>query len=285
MRWRHLTDPVAPLGHGPLFRAVAVGFMANNLFPLRIGEVVRAWYLARESGAHAAAIFATVVVERMLDALCVLGLACGALIALSASRGDSMLARGALALLPVAIAPAGLLLWLRADPERVVALVRAVLRPFPRRIGAGAEVLLRRFGEGLGALRGGSHLFWIALHSLAIWLVASALPILAGLWALGVEIGSPLETLLAAWTTLAALGVAVALPSAPGFFGPYHYAFRMALEGFGVAPETAVAVGTLVHAVFWLTLTGLGLAVLRLRRTGLGELGAATGGSGTPRRR
>ena len=47
LRWRHLTDPIQRISTGPLFRAVAVGFMANNIFPLRMGEVARSWYLAR----------------------------------------------------------------------------------------------------------------------------------------------------------------------------------------------------------------------------------------------
>ena len=66
--------------------------------------------------------------------------------------------------------------------------------------------------------------------------------------------------------------MAVALPSAPGFFGVFHYACRLALVRFGVAPEAAVAAGTLIHGVMWTTFTGLGLAVLRLRHTPLAEL-------------
>ena len=42
LRWRHLTDPIQPMPRGALFRAVAIGFMANNIFPFRAGEVVRA---------------------------------------------------------------------------------------------------------------------------------------------------------------------------------------------------------------------------------------------------
>ena len=75
--------------------------------------------------------------------------------------------------------------------------------------------------------------------------------------------------------TLAAVGMAVAIPSAPGFFGTYHAACKLALEPFGVASEVAVALGTLLHAVFWVTLTLLGLVVLRSRSTSLGELGPA----------
>ena len=139
------------------------------------------------------------------------------------------------------------------------------------------EGLLERFSQGLGALSGGTHLFWIALHSVVIWLVVSTLPLLAGFWALGVEFESVTQMLGAAWITLAAIGVAVALPSAPGFFGAYHLACKLALMRFGVSETTAVALGTLFHAVFWVTLTALGLLVLRLRRTSLSEIGGAAG--------
>jgi len=57
------------------------------------------------------------------------------------------------------------------------------------------------------------------------------------------------------------------------------------LERFGISTELALALGALLHAVFWLTLTGLGLAVAglglavaRSRHTSLGELDEAAGG-------
>jgi uncharacterized protein (TIRG00374 family) len=84
MRWRHLTDPIQPIGVRPLFRATAVGFMANNIFPLRVGEVIRPWYLSREVGAPSAALFGTVILERVIDTVMVIVLA-----ATAASRGGS----------------------------------------------------------------------------------------------------------------------------------------------------------------------------------------------------
>ena len=78
---------------------------------------------------------------------------------------------------------------------------------------------------------------------------------------------------------LAAIGVAVAVPSTPGFIGPFHLAAKVALQRFGVAPETAVACGTLIHAVMWVSITGLGLLVLRLRSTSLEEVDQVAGGS------
>ena len=144
------------------------------------------------------------------------------------------------------------------------------------RIGQGFDI--HRFAEGLGVLRGGRHLFWIGFHSLVIWLAISVVPIVAAFLALDIALASAAQTLVAAWTTQAAIGVAVALPSAPGFFGIFHYACRLALVHSGVAPEAAVAAGTLVHSVMWLTLSALGFAVLRSRRTSLAEVDRAAGG-------
>jgi uncharacterized protein (TIRG00374 family) len=275
LRWRHLTNPVQTIATGSLFRAVAVGFMANNLFPLRMGEVVRAWYLARETGASTAALFGTVILERVIDTVAVIGLALGGLAVLGAERGGLM-ARGAVYLVPVALAPLLALVLLRAAPERVIRLVGVLLRPLPARLGELADHHLHRFAQGLGALRGGAHLFWIAFHSVVIWLLWSPLPFVGGFLALHLDFGSPGQMLLAAWLTLAAIGVGVALPSAPGFFGPYQLACRLALEPFGVNDATAVALGILFNVVFWVTLTSLGLAVLRWRRTTLGEIEGAT---------
>jgi uncharacterized membrane protein YbhN (UPF0104 family) len=97
-------------------------------------------------------------------------------------------------------------------------------------------------------------------------------PFLAALWALDIDVGPPERTLAAAYATLMWIGVAVAVPSAPGFFGPYHAACWVALAPFGVPKEQAIALGTLAHAVFWLTTTGLGVAVLRSRHISAVEI-------------
>jgi len=277
LRWRYLTDPIRPLGGAALSRATAVGFMANNLFPLRVGEVVRSWYLARETDVSAAAIFGTVILERVIDTVSVIAMV-GLVLPLRSGGDDAGLARGAIALAPFAVLPCLFLFALRARPAEVERLVLRVVRPVSARAAAFLERVLHRFAEGLGALRGGRHVFWIAFHSVLIWGVISIVPILAAFLALDIELPSVWQSLVAAWTTQAAIGVAVALPSAPGFFGIFHYACRLALVRSGVPLETAVAAGTLIHSVMWITLTALGLAVLRARHTPLAEVDRVAGG-------
>ena len=274
LRWRHLTDAVQPIDTGPLFRATAVGFMVNNLVPLRVGEVVRAWMLSREVGASGAAILGTVLLERVIDAVVVCSLA---LLVLGSQAGGMAIGGPLMAAMVV---PISLVITLRVAPESVVRAVSVVLGPFlPVSAVEWVQRLMRSFAGGLGSLRGGRHLFWIALHSLLIWGVLSVIPFYGALEALHVDLGSFGRALAASYTTLAAVGIAVALPSAPGFFGPYHFAARVALARFGLPDATALAVGTLAHAAFWVTVTLTGFAVLRFRRTSLDETLEAAGES------
>jgi len=282
LRWRHLTDAIAPIERGVLFRSVSIGFMVNNILPLRAGEFVRVWYLSRETGHSATALFSTLILERVIDTMAVILLAV-LVITMWGASGDSELVRGAQILIPVALVPGLLLLWLRKSPDTVIAAVAWGLRPFSDRFTLRVTGLLRQFHAGLGSLRSGTHLLWIAAHSLLIWLVGSTIPFLVGFWALGIDLGSFSDSLIAAWATLVAVALAVALPAAPGFFGLYHAAAKFALLRFGVEAKTAVALGTTVHAVMWVTVTLIGLIVLRSRHTSLRELEEAASAHDPPR--
>jgi len=273
LRWRHLTNPIASIERGALFRAQAIGFMVNNLLPLRIGELVRCWFLSRETGTSGVSILATVVLERVLDILSVVTIALAALVwAGRTSPEAGLLAEGALMLLPVALVPLLGVIALRLMPRHVIAISCWCARPFPERLQVLVEKALHRFAEGLGALSGGRHLLWLMFHSATIWLGLSTLPLLAGVLAFDLHLGSPQTTLLTCWILLGAVGVAVAIPSVPGFFGPYQLAFKVVLVRFGVDPATALALGLLAWFVSWVSLTLLGLLVVRAGPTSLIEL-------------
>ena len=280
LRWRHLVRPVAELPRSLLYRSTALGFLGNNLLPLRVGEVIRAWTLARNSGTSMAAVVGTVALERVLDAVTVLAMSLGGLAYLLQTQGAGggassdlvqVLTRGSVFLLPAAAAPIVLLTLLRIMPERSIAFVGVCMRPLPSRFREPVESAMRSFILGLGALRGGVHLVWIGVHSVMIWLVTGTLPILLGFEWFGVDLGGPWENLVRAWILLGALGAAVAIPSAPGFIGPYQLAFTLVLVPFGVAKATALAMGVVVWFIFWLVLTLQGLVYVALARSDLFE--------------
>lgn len=281
LRWRYLTDAIAPLPTGSLFRATAVGFLANNVFPLRLGELVRAWTLARDQRIGVAPVVGTIVLERVIDGVVVIAMAM-VIFGVRGSRSGDAFAVG-IPLLVGALLPLGAVLLMRFQPERAGGLARfAARRLLPGKTGDSLEELVRRMSEGLGSIQGGRHLWWVALYSVLIWGVLGVVPFLAGFAALGIDLGPLRRTLAASYVVLTAVGIAVALPSAPGFFGPYHLAAREALARFGVSDEAALALGTLSHALMWVTTSAVGLLVLRGRTPALEDLAEAATADSDP---
>ena len=71
-RWSVLLRPLARLKTRQVFPVNVVGFMANNVLPLRTGEVVRAYVLNKTHGVSKTSGLATIAVERLFDGLTML---------------------------------------------------------------------------------------------------------------------------------------------------------------------------------------------------------------------
>ena len=72
MRWSVMLKRLKPVGARRLFPVVVVGYMANNIIPMRLGELVRSYYLSQREGISATSALVTVFVERIFDALALL---------------------------------------------------------------------------------------------------------------------------------------------------------------------------------------------------------------------
>jgi uncharacterized protein (TIRG00374 family) len=254
-RWRVLARGVAEFETASALRATAVGFMVNNLLPLRVGELVRVWWLAREIKSSASALLGTLILERVIDVVFLLGIA-SVVIGNQVGRG---------LLLAAAAAPLLAVLTLRRWPGAAVAVVERVAA----RVVSAARAerlagIVASVAAGVASLRGRGDVARVAVTTVGLWAVASVIPFWATLASLGIELGGPAAELRAAFITLVWVGAAVALPSAPGFFGTYHAACVVALTPLGVSREMSLAVGTLAHAVFWMATTAFGLIALRL---------------------
>ncbi|MDJ0789635.1 MAG: lysylphosphatidylglycerol synthase transmembrane domain-containing protein [Myxococcota bacterium] len=277
LRWRYLLRALGEFENAQLFRAMAVGFMANNLFPFRVGELVRSWFLAQETGRSGAAVLGTVIVERVIDAVVVLALA--ALVLGSAGARASGVDPGqALVVLSlVASVPLVGVVLLRIAPDFCigVAMWPANL-VLPARWAARLQEILRQIANGLSSLRPGWDLVWVVIHTLFAWIVLATLPMYLAIRSLGVDLGGLTGEISTAFLLTVLVGAAVAVPSAPGFAGTYHAACKAALVPLGVAPEVALALGTLAHLVFWVSMTAAGLLALRSRGKGLSDAMAAS---------
>ncbi len=271
-RWRHLINPLAPVSRTSVLRATLVGFMVNNIFPLRAGEFVRAWHLAKETSGSTASILGTVVLERVIDAL-VFVLLVLVVVGLHGASGNGM-QTGQVILTTsfVAVVLISGVLALRFVPEFTIRSVLFFLRPLPEKHRLLLAGVLRQLAAGFSSLRGGSHLFWIVLHSVVLWLVVAPAPYAVAILAVGVEFADWSQLVLASYVSLAWVGVMIALPNAPGFLGTHQLGCVIALTTFGVAKDLGLAMGWLTWVSFWVPITLSGALVLFLRHTSLAEL-------------
>lgn len=256
-RWRDLLEPVGMAHFRNTFRTTVIGFAASNVLPARAGEVLRPYLLARREGFSAAATFATIVMERVMDLIAVLTL----LAAFVLGRGLGVYPDAMQRVVLVSALVAGgaslfllVMAWtLASHPERIGHFVLRAGRLLPHRIAHGLSRLARTFSEGLLVMRrprvlaiamAWSFVLWISI-AVQTWLIANAFDI-----ALPFTGSFLLQSLLV---------IGIALPT-PGGVGGYHEAFRLgATTFFGAANDAAIGAAIVSHAIAFIPTTIVGV--------------------------
>lgn len=257
-RWLYLFPPGSGASH--LLAGVVIGYTGNNLLPLRAGEALRAYVIARR-GQRLWTTVATIVVERVLDGLAVGLILLCLLLWVSIPRE---LRWGVAVFLAAEAVLATLVAVMAGAPALARRVVQAVLiRPpgLARRV----SVILDTFNEGLRGIRTPRHVLPIVAWSTANWM----------LWALSVWAALHATRLplpfVAAWTVLAFVALGVSLPSSPGFAGIIQATVVLALSLFGIPRAEALSVSLVYHAASFIPVTGWGLVLLLTEQMSLAE--------------
>jgi uncharacterized protein (TIRG00374 family) len=270
IRWHYLLrredgSPVAP---SALWHATAMGFMANNTLPFRLGELVRSYAMSRIGKVPLGAALSSIAVERALDLLTLLGLLGVALLraGLPAStevmgyRLDTVAIRAGLLTVGIFTLALGVILFPRFAERAVRTIVP--LRTLADRIVDLLEALRR----GFGVLRDPRRLAPAVLWSLAHWLL-NASSFYVAFFAFDIRVGFAGALLIQA---LIAFGVAA--PSTPGYFGVFELVTAAALALFAVPAGLGVAYGVTYHVATFLPIVLLGLGSLARTGLRLGEI-------------
>jgi|DewCreStandDraft_2_1066082.scaffolds.fasta_scaffold00104_47 uncharacterized protein (TIRG00374 family) len=255
-RWRVLLRPMQGTPLSSCLEATVIGFALNNLLPARIGEFARALVLRQRTGVPMPAAFGTLVIERVLDGVVLLGLLVATLQApLPAARaGDFLvLVRGMTSLLGALCLG---LLVLAARPRWALALSDAIARRLPGRPRRLVEDAARAFVRSFDALRHGPTFALAALASVAQWLFLG-LSYLTAFRAFGIDLPYRAALLVQSIESFF-----VSVPSSPGFFGPFEAAARLALAAWGVPAEKAVSFALGFHIAGFVPVTLWGLIYL-----------------------
>jgi len=256
VRWRHLFPAGAHPTH--LFNAVMIGYMGNNLLPLRAGELLRVYVVTRRGQPFWTTV-TTLVVERVLD-----GLAIGLILALVfwSVPAPREIAWAAEIFVGVVLAMMAVLVGITAAPLTC----RTVLHTLTYRWPAFERRLLSVFdsmSDGLQGLRRPAQLVPTLFWSVVIW-AAIIFAVWTSFKAARLEL--PWS---AALCVLAVLGLGISLPSSPGFIGVFQAATVLALSLFGVSRVDALSFSLLLHASQFVPVTVWGLLLLVVEHVSL----------------
>jgi len=246
-RWQRLVEPLHRLPFRPFWLATLIGFMANDILPLRMGELVRAYAFSHLTSVRLSSALATTILERIWDAIMI-----GILLIVTLSGFP----------LPPWLARANLLILVASVVALIGGwwLVRCGVENFswvPPRVA----MLLANFVGGLRSLHSVSILLVVLCLSLVIWLTLAAY-----YWVLLRGCGFVLPVQAALMVTVVTV-LGVALPAAPGFLGTFQYATVLALSFFSVPKEEALAFSLVAHVLQLVPVIVAGL--IALARSGL----------------
>jgi uncharacterized protein (TIRG00374 family) len=257
LRWRTILEPVAPgIPLGALWRATAIGMMVNNVVPARAGEIARAYALTKEARVPFATSLASLVVDRLFDAIVLLLLAATALFdpALSASqtlagRPLSSFATGAGAVVVLMLLALYALVFF---PSQLLKLFELFARRVSPSVEERGRRMLETFMHGLSVLRRPGRFAAVFAWSLAHWLLNGL-----GFWlsfkAVGIAVPFSAALFLQAFI---ALGTAV--PALPGFFGVFEYMSVQGLAVYGVGQQQAATWAIGYHLFSFIPITVIG---------------------------
>lgn len=262
-RWGLILRPLAQIDQLTLFAVTCVGFMAISALPARLGELARPYLIARKGNLRMSSALGTIFVERVLDCLTVLIVAAATLLLIPL---PPWLVRSGVLFLTVTLGIAAAMCLLIGKQEAALRILAPLLGRLPVRYAVRVRRLIGQFIDGFRILSDPALLISVTALSLLIWLLdvlIISLLFLAFGWQLPAA---------AAVVLMLVLIVGIAIPTAPGFIGNWHYFCVLGLSLFDVPKPEALTFAIVYHALSIGLLLLLGLAFLPFNRLSLSAL-------------
>ncbi len=275
LRWKELLLHIKPIPVINLLSVTCIGFMANNILPARVGEVLRPFMLYKKENVKFSTSFATVIVERIFD---MLGLIIFTVVVIALlphppeAQTSAQLTANGVSTIKESIIPS-LKKWTEVfagvGTFTIVLMFFVVMRPaffkkilsrlcsfLPHKLKDKILGLYDSFVYGLKILENKKQTIWILALSLFIWFLGGAEIYLLGF---SFHIHLPF---VGACLVAVCLALAVALPQAPGYIGVFHIAVLKSLELFGIQATAAQSYAIVLWAISILPSTVLGFLFL-----------------------
>ena len=256
-RWHYLLGPIKKIPTKTMFPITTIGYMGNNIYPARAGEVLRAVILKRKEQVPVSASLATIIVERIFDGVVMLAFVFVNLPELAKLTGASgfvgNIQQVAVIGTGVFLGALGIFLLAAMFPQVTARFGQWFINRFlPERLREKVSNIMHKFLDGLASLRSPFNVLMVFFTSVIIWLletgkywfVMHAFPFQVSFFALMLMNGI--------------VNLATTIPSAPGYIGTFDAPGIAVLTAYGVDQATAAGYTLVLHVALWLPITLLG---------------------------
>ena len=256
-RWHYLLRPIKHIPISKIFPITTIGYMGNNIYPARAGEVLRAVILKRKEGVSVSASLATIIVERIFDGVVMLAFVFVNLSELAKLTGSSGFVGNIqqVAVIGTGVFLGALVVFLIAAMFPQVTLkvgLWFIYRFVPKRLQERIIGLTSKFLDGLASLRSPFNVLMVFFTSVLIWLLET------GKYWFVMHAFDFSVSFFALMLMNGIVNLATTIPSAPGYIGTFDAPGIAVLTAYGVDQATAAGYTLVLHVALWLPITLLG---------------------------
>jgi glycosyltransferase 2 family protein len=255
-RWHYLLKPIKEIPTSAMFPITTIGYMGNNIYPARAGEVLRAVILKRKEGVSISASLATIIVERIFDGVVMLAFVFVNLPELAKLTSASGFVGNIqqVAIIGTAIFIGALIVFLLAAmvPHTTMRIGLRLIHFLPERFHTRIISLFNRFLDGLASLRSPLNVLMVFVTSVVIWLLETA-----KYWFVMHAFNFSVS-FFALMLMNGIVNLATTIPSAPGYIGTFDAPGIAVLTAYGVGQATAAGYTLVLHAALWIPITLIG---------------------------
>jgi uncharacterized protein (TIRG00374 family) len=256
-RWHYLLGPIKKIPTKTMFPITTIGYMGNNVYPARAGEVLRAVILKRREGVSISASLATIIVERIFDGVVMLAFIFVNLSELAKLTGASGFVGNIqqVAVIGTGIFLGALVIFLIAAmfPQTTEKVgLWFVQRLLPQRMHERVTSLMNKFLDGLASLRSPLNALMVFFTSVIIWLLET------GKYWFVMHAFDFSVSFFALMLMNGIVNLATTIPSAPGYIGTFDAPGIAVLTAYGVEQSIAAGYTLVLHVALWLPITLLG---------------------------
>jgi uncharacterized protein (TIRG00374 family) len=262
-RWGLILRPMGKVDQLSLFSVTSVGFLAIIAIPARVGELARPYLIAKKSRIPMSSALGTIFVERVFDCLTILIIL---VLVLFFTPLPPWLVRSSILFLLMTVAILAVMVLTIAKREASLRILAPLIGRLPARYAETVNRLIHHFIDGFRMMVDPVLLLSVTGLSIAIWLVDVLI-----IYLLFLAFGFKLPA-AAAFVLMIILIIGIAIPTAPGFIGNWHYFCILGLSLFDVPRTEALTFAIVYHFLSIGIVILLGLIFLPFNRLSVSDL-------------